>query len=32
MASEYAALLENEIKKFEAIAQPKKGKGFNLMF
>jgi Fic family protein len=32
MASEYAALLENEIKKFEEIAQPKKGKGFNLMF
>jgi Fic family protein len=32
MASEYAALLENEIKKFEEIARPKKGKGFNLMF
>jgi hypothetical protein len=32
MASEYAALLENEIKKFEEISQPKKGKGFNLMF
>ncbi|MFI5136778.1 MAG: Fic family protein [Sphingobacteriales bacterium] len=32
MAAEYAKLLENEIKKFEEIAQPKKGKGFNLMF
>ncbi len=32
MASEYAALLENEIKKFDEITRPKKGKGFNLMF
>jgi Fic family protein len=32
MAAEYAAQLEAEIKKFEEIAHPKKGKGFNLMF
>lgn len=32
MATEYTALLENEIKKFEEIDNPKKGKGFNLMF
>jgi len=32
MAAEYAALLENEIKKFEEMEKPKKGKGFNLMF
>jgi Fic family protein len=32
MVSEYTALLENEIRKYEEIAQPKKGKGFNLMF
>lgn len=32
MAAEYAAHLKNEIEKFEEIDQPKKGKGFNLMF
>jgi len=32
MAAEYAMQLKNEIKKFEEITQPKKGKGFNLMF
>jgi len=32
MVSEYTALLENEIRKYEEIAQPKKGKGFNLLF
>jgi Fic family protein len=32
MTDEYAKLLENEIKKFEEIDKPKKGKGFNLIF
>ena len=32
MAGEYAAQLESEIKKFENMTQPKKGKGLNLMF
>jgi Fic family protein len=32
MTSQYTAMLENEIKKFGEMVQPKKGKGFNLMF
>ena len=32
MAAGYAKLLENEIKNFEEIDKPEKGKGFNLMF
>lgn len=32
MATEYAKLLEDEIRRFEEIDKAKKGKGFNLMF
>jgi Fic family protein len=32
MAKEYAFLLKNEIRKFEEIEKPKKGRGFTLLF
>lgn len=32
MAKEYTGLLKDEIRKFEEIEKPKKGKGFTLLF